>query len=438
MHFLQTRLMLLASLGQLPRALGFLASSFQDPVATSRDAAGGIGIGQSRDLQRKLRCGQLRPAAGDDDFPPGPVSREGFNQRLSGTPQLTYFDKQVLHYDAEAVTSPRVFALLLTSACIFWKPRVRHGMLLTFLTTFLVFVAIRFMPFSVPGPAELSIVVTLVNAFHQLLSWLLGFFVSTALARWWTVRNNGIGALWGATSDLTMMISGFYPQDTPAHKEVRDRVLRWGVLSHELLYREVNGIKDLSSLRDNGLLLPEEESALQGALSKPQVVWMWMASYFNHLAYGKGNLGASLPFAAQNLRSLHSLCRQGRGAVGMAVALTDTQIPFAYAHLLGLLVWVHNLAQACTSAFILWQTSTMGDYYRLGAELIYLVVYPLMMLGLLHIGVGMMNPLRSQGGLDFPQGAYSYFMLAENGSFQEALIRPPYGAPAVWESSKPQ
>lgn len=354
------------------------------------------------------------------------VTETELESHIKGTARLKYFDKQVLSYDAEGMTGPSVFALLCTSASVLRRARLLRDLFITLSIAGLLSPLLRYLLKEPPTPEELTNVVTLINTFHTLLTWLLGFFVSTALSRWWTVRSEGIGNLWGSVSDLTMLVSSFYPQDTSAHKEVRDRVLRWGVLSHELLYKQVSGSEDLRDLIEAGLLLPEEHQALGGVPSKPQVVWTWMSGFFTHLAVGSGALGSTLPFPGTTLWQLHNLCRQGRGAIGGALALADTQIPFAYAHLLGALVWVHNVVQALASAFVFWESSSRGDYYRFGAEAVYLVVYPTVMLSLLHIGVGMMNPMRSREGMDFPRGAYSCFMVAENRAFQQAQVRPPY------------
>ena len=40
---------------------------------------------------------------------------------------------------------------------------------------------------------------------------LLGFYISTVIARWWSIRSDGIGGLWGALGDLSVLTGSFFP-----------------------------------------------------------------------------------------------------------------------------------------------------------------------------------------------------------------------------------
>merc|ERR1719440_2740098 len=110
--------------------------------------------------------------------------------------------------------------------------------------------------------------------------------MSLCACRWWAIRNDCIGSLWGAMNDISLQIGTFFPQDTFEDRDVRERTLRWSVLSHELIYKQARGENDLDDLLDCGLLLQHELDRLHQEPSKPQVVWAWMSSYFAHLAYG--------------------------------------------------------------------------------------------------------------------------------------------------------
>ena len=94
-------------------------------------------------------------------------------------------------------------------------------------------------------------------------------------------------------NDISLQIGTFFPQDTAEDAEVRDRTLRWAVLSHELIYKQARGENDLHDLVDEGLLLESEKDLLEEEPSKPQVVWEWMSSYFAHLSYGSPEDGGS-------------------------------------------------------------------------------------------------------------------------------------------------
>merc|ERR1712151_522239 len=105
--------------------------------------------------------------------------------------------------------------------------------------------------------------------------------------------------------------------------------------------------------------------------------------------------GGRLPFPVTVLPQLHNICRKARGSIGMAFAYTDTQVPFRYVHFLSLIIWMHSMFQAVCSATILAASVRNGDLQVFFVEVILLVIYPLVYFGLLHIGEGMMNPLRN-------------------------------------------
>lgn len=187
--------------------------------------------------------------------------------------------------------------------------------------------------------------------------------------------------------------------------------------------------------------MPHEAELLQDVPSKPQVIWMWMASYFTHLAYGSDQpgqvgTGGTLPFPKTSLIQLQALCCKARGAVGCILTYCDVQVPFTYAHFIAVIVWVHNFLQAATSAYVIVAARNKKDYFLLGVEMFYLVFWPSLFLGLLQIGVGMMNPMRSSKGIDFPKGAYSSFIQSECHAFADAHARPPYGKPAAWDGAR--
>ena len=105
---------------------------------------------------------------------------------------------------------------------------------------------------------------------------LLAPFVSTATARWWALRKDGIGALWGAVDDLATLSAAWFKKSAADRGA---RVLRLGLCSHALLYKQARQEEgDLDDLVTAGLLLPHEAEALRPLNSKPQVIWSWMAS----------------------------------------------------------------------------------------------------------------------------------------------------------------
>jgi hypothetical protein len=65
-----------------------------------------------------------------------------------------------------------------------------------------------------------------------------GPYVGLAVSRWWAVRKDGVGALWGAVDDLAVWSACFFNSGTLADHSARALVLRYGLLSHALLYKQ--------------------------------------------------------------------------------------------------------------------------------------------------------------------------------------------------------
>lgn len=350
-----------------------------------------------------------------------------------GSKSVKYFANCVLSYDTYGILGLGAWRAAATRASQVAKKRVIAAVFWT-IVFFFVFFFLTYFTNKVGKELDISKIQDLARDFHNLCNFLMGFFVSTCFSRWWAIRNDCIGGLWGACNDLMMLVSATFPTDSQADREIRERVLRWTVLSHELLYMQVREDLSLDDLVSKGFVKEEERAILERLPSRPQVVWAWMCSFFAHLAYGDPALGGSrLPFPMTILPQIYEICRKGRGAIGMAFAYTDTQVPFRYVHFLALLIWVHNFVQALTSATVINHYLLHENSMRCVLwETAFLLLYPVIYFGLLHLGAGMLNPLRAKHDIDFPRGAFSYFMMAEMRAFCRANKQPPYGPAPTW------
>jgi len=347
---------------------------------------------------------------------------------------MKYYGAQVERYVTEHVVGPKVFPLCFTAASAIARWEMVRDMAII-LWVFGMVLALQ-----VGMKVEISTVdsqrfTDLVKDFHTLASFLVGFFVSACLQRWWGLRLTGIGGLWGNIDDLCMLIGCYFPRDDAADREVRDRVLRWGVLSHELVYKQAQNEVDISDLVDRGLLLEHERQLLEPLASRAMVIWAWMISYVGHLAFGDPSAGGSrLPMAVTVLPQIHGVCMKARDGLGILFTYTDTQVPFRYVHLISLIVWLHNFLQAANSAIVIRLAIEDGRTANILVEVLFLMCYPLVFLGLINAGASMLNPLLDTTDIDIPRGAFSYYMLKENGAFFKGSCMPtgpPYGAPPV-------
>eukprot|EP00928_Gymnodinium_smaydae_P077792 TRINITY_DN6125_c0_g1_i1.p1 TRINITY_DN6125_c0_g1~~TRINITY_DN6125_c0_g1_i1.p1 ORF type:complete len:419 (-),score=32.62 TRINITY_DN6125_c0_g1_i1:81-1337(-) len=354
--------------------------------------------------------------------------------------RIKYCDSQVLNYNAMACTRFDTFSLSFQKASVLRRTALITDVLITvalIIPLTVVFLLICRGDSYQNVKDRIDSFATLTNSLHGVVTFLLGMYTSTSVSRWWALRNDCIGGLWGAVDDLSLQIAAYFPSDSAADKEVRERVLRWGVLSHELVYKQARADMDLTDLFEAGLITMPEMNLLDGEPSKPQIVWSWMASYFAHLAYGAPeNGGSRLPYPAMILPQLQTLACKARGCIGQSFAYTDTQVPFSYVQFLGLLVWVHNFVQVLNSANVI--GSYIYEHVKMTTvvmEVFFVFFYPTFFLAILHMCQGLLNPLRSAAEVDFPRRAFTHYMMNENLAFHRGGVNPPYGKAPRWAAS---
>ena len=227
------------------------------------------------------------------------------------------------------------------------------------------------------------------------LFFLLAPFVSTATARWWALRKDGIGALWGAVDDLATLSAAWFNSKSAADRGARALVLRLGLCSHALLYKQARQEEgDLDDLVTAGLLLPHEAEALRPLNSKPQVIWSWMALFWTKVLSGETAV-TPVPHGPQNSPLIFGLVTKARGAIGLSLAYIDTQQPFPYVHLLSLitdLALAVNAVHVGTSAgrtLAMEAHTPLNTVLMVMVQLLRVAAFTLIYQGLLGIGIAL-------------------------------------------------
>lgn len=186
-----------------------------------------------------------------------------------------------------------------------------------------------------PELIDVNRVSSLVNYFSLFIAVMLAFYMAVVINRWWAMRSSTLGAFWGAVDDLALILGAHFPELD--NRPLKTLVLRYCMLSYELIFMQAQGTDgDLSVLIERNLLKEEEGRRLQPLSSKAQVVWVWIASVFRLLSE-QGKLSSRL------LVRLYGICATGRGAIGAIFAHIDTQLPYAYVHLLAVLVHLNSI-----------------------------------------------------------------------------------------------
>ena len=271
---------------------------------------------------------------------------------------------------------------------------------------------------------------------------LLGQFVSQTLSRWWDIRDGGIGRLWGAVDDLSMWASAWWPDEGGSHQAARALVLRYGIVALDLLFRQARGEDGPEywsldgavrrDLLEKGLLEPHEAEVLAKLPSKPQVVTAWLTKFWTRVFQDDG-LACSLSSWPDPTRFqlVMAKCAEARGAIGYTLMYTDTQLPFSYVHLLAAVTHLTLLANALYSGCTLGRT--LHDSQDIKAEggydvfvllvfckLMRIIFLPLLLVGLLLLGVRTANPLGFASANNFPGDAYLQYMQEECEAFASA------------------
>lgn len=124
---------------------------------------------------------------------------------------------------------------------------------------------------------------TVVGWFWGMLTFLLGLFVNSSVARFNSVRMDCVGGLWGAVDDLCLLSTALLPG--PGLAKTRQTMVRWGVLSMALMFKQGSGedsaASDLHEEYQAGLVTDKERAILGRLSSKSQVVWAWIAGTFS-------------------------------------------------------------------------------------------------------------------------------------------------------------
>jgi hypothetical protein len=170
-----------------------------------------------------------------------------------------------------------------------------------------------------------------------LLSFLLGMYVSATMDRWNTLRNNCIGKLWGTIENLCILSGAIWSRGTYEDKASRHLVLRYGLASHALFFKQARG-DDLSAglqeMVEQNVLTDEERKVLEKLPAPSQVVISWLTTFFFR-AISEAPAGRTpVPHAREMLPYILEKCCGMRDGVGHGMAIVNCQQPFNYVQLM--------------------------------------------------------------------------------------------------------
>lgn len=241
-----------------------------------------------------------------------------------------------------------------------------------------------------------------------LAAFLLSFYTSIAVARWWTMRTGGIGTIKAVTVDLEMLLY----QGVTRQEEVLSAVRRYGRASLMLIFlwrqkhmsegeiRDALVKKDLTKEGDIWLLTDDEVTQLlKWKHCLHETIWAWQAGIVQML-YNEGKIKSDQLYSL-----LLQKCTEGRAAAQLIHTHLAVRVPMQYVHLLGILVKMHNTVLAAIMGLL------FGAAVRQGQTIICVqlfgrtLILPFLFNAILLINAELSDPFNGSS-TDFPGVIY--------------------------------
>jgi hypothetical protein len=280
---------------------------------------------------------------------------------------------------------------------------------------------------------EFKVVADTAQVLTTLVSFLLGLYVTKTVDIWWNIRHELLQGVLNTIDSMCARLAIYFPGNTQEDEEAKETILRYGVLSIKLLFkdaREVDSwnIKDrkrlgcdsLGDLVDEGLLLQHEKELLKDCPSRSQVVWVWIASLFT-----KWCLDGRLPSPVENQNTVLEECNVARNNIAMILARINTQYPMSYSHLVISMVKVLLIIQALVAGYIFNMSLWTGYYYWMCTQIVYLLIWTIFHQAMIDIKEHITNPFRDNP-CDFSEMIQSARSLNTCRAFFKAGKHPPY------------
>jgi len=280
---------------------------------------------------------------------------------------------------------------------------------------------------------EFRVVADTAQVLTTLVSFLLGLYVTKTVDIWWNMRHELLQSVLNTIDSMCCRLAIYFPGNNDEDEDAKETVLRYGVLSLKLLFkdaREVDswnisdrkrlGCDNLMDLVEEGLLLPHERELLRDCPSRSQVIWVWIASLFT-----KWCLDGRLPNPLENQNTILEECNTARNNISMILARVNTQYPMSYSHLVITMVKMLLVIQALVAGYIFNLSVWTGYYYWMATQAVYLIVWTIFHQAMIDIKEHITNPFR-ENPCDFSEMIQSARTLNSCRAFFKAGKHPPY------------
>lgn len=366
--------------------------------------------------------------------------------------QVDYFGTQIISYDSENLSG--------FSFWLFWGGTFMASKQLWMKMFVIVLIAIfsgLFAHFIInPERTNLDSLPNFLFGLEAVLAIFAGLYLDTMVCRWWTIRKDGIGELTKSIADLVTLVGPFCKESDAVEDNIRNVILRYGLLSHALLYYEAQGYflpqgfgpscdmdsasakefarrlgeKDPDSedlawfdLMERELVTDEEMKHLRNVKRKFGAVWAWLLSYLVHLTEKDVMPFDLFEFSAE-------IARQGRAAGNLVLTHIETPLPLPYVHLVCIMVNLYQVCFAIVTGIVVAHARDEVHSWKLNpdqtscSQVLQLFLFCMIYQGVLETVEKMANPL-GMDDIDFPQLYIHYQTHQEcRGIFESSRLRP--------------
>jgi len=258
---------------------------------------------------------------------------------------------------------------------------------------------------------------------NKLVIFCLPLYMSLSLARWWAVRERGLGRIFNALTGISMILSSELHDER--WRAMRVHVIKMGLASIELLVQAAQNCEDIDNLVQLELLSLREAAAIKRVpmlWARPMTCWAWILGVCRSAL---NSLHGLEPRNAQILGQV-KLAKQGIITIN---SYMDTQLPFAYVHMITLLVNVQNLVLALKSGILFAHAVAINDRGMMVQQLALVLVMPLVYQGLMQISCLIADPFGDEV-TNFPMRSYIDYV----NSILDATFEAQLSCPVVAEN----
>jgi len=278
----------------------------------------------------------------------------------------------------------------------------------------------------------------LEDALHALIIFFLGFFVSNVYGRWFSLFSGPYGAIWGAINGCA--IYGNQYIKGPDKTKIILQNLRWGLLSHALLFKDASGENDMDDLLARKLCTPKEKQIIEDACknipgaSRPKIPWKWVADSFSLAERNEELLDSG---TTCNLDILHGKCTAATGGIGAIMGSLNQKLPLPYVHLLTVMAKFNMYLMSVTRGVAIAshikyglldpRVTNMHAILQLVVDTCRLIFLPLVYQGCFELHTMMANPFdrkKPDNPVRFPEMFYHWKILGESLALTDVVEYP--------------